>query len=325
MALEGVPWMIGSGAEHSAEVGRLMAYAAVGGGEGVVGAGDFKVTASVSPNGNINIAAGGLACLNASAGGGQQSYLLRNTASIVKAMTPQGAGGPRYDLVAVIVEDPQYPGQPSPPDIADGPYCSVVVYENVGSTVTTLAEVDPGQTGYALARVAFTASDSTVTAAEITDLRSPVQSRRKSVTRLISPGSTTAVPSPALGVGPPGASWTVPIPKWATRVLLEVQWSGILGIDSGAGTGSAVGVGQAELGTLQTDAVAYQMAAPGASKQTSVTVISTGDLAIPSAMRGTDQTMRAMINKNASPTGMTVSTTVWTTCVVKAEFYEDVE
>src|SRR5512139_2547798 len=181
MSWEGVPWMIGGGAEHPEEVGRLLAYAAAGAGEGVVGPTDCKVVPSGVPDGNIHIQPGAVAVLNRFTGGGQQAYLVRNVGDEVKAMTPQGSSGVRYDLVCVIVEDPQYPGQPAPASIPDGPYARTVIYEDVPAATKSLAEVDPDQAGYALARVKFDASDGTVNAADITDLRELVAPRTKTV------------------------------------------------------------------------------------------------------------------------------------------------
>lgn len=323
MALEGVPWMIGSGANHSAEVGRLLAYAACGGAEGVVGPGDFKVTQSVVADGNINIAAGGAAMLNQFPGGGQQMYLERNNSPIVKAMTPQGAGGPRYDLVTLLVHDPQYAGQPAPVSVADGPYCEIKVYENVASTVKTLAEVDPNKTGIALARVAFSASDSVVTTAEITDLRQMVQPRIKKITKIISPGGTTALPG-AYGTAPVGASWNVDVPKWATRVRLTATWAGVQFVDTASGAGAAGGGARVALGAMVSDVTAFQVDATASNKPITQTLVAAGDVAVSSGVRGTTLALSAQLQKN-SGSGMTANTNVNTTCIVECEFYEDVE
>lgn len=323
MTLEGVPWMVGSGAQHSAEVGRLLAYAAVGGAEGVVGPGDFKVTASDTPDGNVNIAAGGLAVLNAFPDGGQQAYLLRNSDTITQAMTPQGAGGTRYDLVCILVEDPQYAGQPNPPDVADGPYVRVAVYEDVSSTTKALSEVDPGQSGYALARVAFSASDGTVTNAEITDLRQLVQPRRKEVTRIISPVGTTALPG-SLGTTPVGASWNIDVPEWATRVILEGLWASVQMVDTSSGAGNALGGCRVQLGTLNTQTTLWQADANASNKPVTQVMAAAEDLAVPDAMRGSTQSLTAQMSKTGG-SGMTAQCTQYTTATVKATFYEDVE
>lgn len=252
MALEGVPWMV-SGGEHSAEVGRMLAYAATGGGEGVVAPEDLKVVASAIPDGNIHIWSGGLVALNRYPGGGQQSYIIRNIDDTVVALDPQGSSGDRYDLVAILVEDPQYPGQPAPATVEDGPYVRAVVYKDVGPTANTLAEVDPDQTGYVLARVKFNASDGTITDADITDLRDLVQPRNKVEThqRFPAPGEYTGVVTQwvTMFTGHPA----VTVPEWATRMTVIIHVDGLASQDHHTGEW------RADFGPIVGTAVAYDV------------------------------------------------------------------
>src|ERR1044072_3838769 len=225
MTLEGVPWMVNA-AEHSAEVVRLMAYAATGAGEGVIGPLDCKVVASSIPNGQVHINSGGIVALNRFPGGGQQSYIIRNVGDEVVALDPQGSSGVRYDLVAVIVEDPEYAGQPAPADPATGPYVRTAVYKNVGPTASTLAEVDPDQPGYVLARVKFDASDGTVNPSDITDLREMVNPRSQSFTQTRqNTVIRTLTQTPQLF--PPEAEWDLDIPTWATSAVVKMFHTGI--------------------------------------------------------------------------------------------------
>lgn len=324
MSWEGVPWMIGGGAEHSAEVGRLLAYAAAGAGEGVVGPADCKVVPSGVPDGNIHIQPGAVAVLNQFAGGGQQAYLVRNVGDEVKAMTPQGSSGPRYDLVAVIIEDPQYPGQPVPASVPDGPYAKTVVYENVPATTKSLAEVDAAQAGYALARVKFDASDGTVNAADITDLREMVAPRTRVIKKVLSGSATVALPAGAYGAAPPAASFAVPIPSWAKKVLLECIWGNILFTDTGSGVGYSQGGAMVSLGTIDSEITSWQADASGVSKPVTQTIMAAGDKDVPLALRGTTQNLVAKFNRGAT-SGMTANTTTYTTVVATATFYETVE
>jgi len=171
MTWDGVPWVIGGGAEHSPEVARLAIYAAMGGAEGVVGVDDCKVVPLNVPGAGFRVLAGGVVIANKAAGGGQQTYVARNPDDDTVMFTPTGSGGGRTDLVAVVVEDPEYAGQPTPTDLAHGPYVRTKLYTNVSPTVTKLADVDPTQTGYALAKYTLGVSDGTLQAADITDLR----------------------------------------------------------------------------------------------------------------------------------------------------------
>lgn len=319
MVWEGVPWMV-AGGNHTAEVGRVLAYIAANSGEGIVSPGDCRVVASAIPDGNINIQPGAVACLNRFAGGSSQGYLVRNVGNEIKALTPQGSSGVRYDLVALVIEDPQYAGQPAPASVPNGPYVRTRVFENVGANVSTLAEVAPNQSGYALARVKFDASDGTVNQADITDLRQLVNPRTVQYKRMlnVTAGTTNLA---ALAVSPPGASWSIPIPPWATRVQLEAQWSGIVMSDDGADGGTAGGHGQVALGTIVTQNATWNQNAIGPGSLTRMAHMAADDLEVPAILRGTSQNLQAKLSKTTGA-GMTAKTDPGSTVVVTATFYE---
>lgn len=321
MAWEGVPWMV-AGGQHSAEVGRLLAYSATAAGEGVIGAGDCKVVASAIPDGNIHINPGAVAMLNRFAGGAAQSYLARNVGDEVKAMTPQGSSGARYDLVCLVVQDPQYAGQPAPPSVPNGPYVITKVYEDVPATTISLAEVDPNQTGYALARVKFDASDGTVNQADITDLRDLLQPRVKTVKKVFNAlGANQALPAALGNVVPTGADMAVDIPKWATKVQIEARWSGVVFTDTSSGAGYATGYARVDLGTIQSQTTQFRVDATASNKPVTQTIMVGDTKDVDAAMRGTSQTLAPRLAKT-SGTGMTAEATAYTTCVIEATFYE---
>lgn len=229
MTFEGVPWMVDE-ADHTAEVGRLLAYAATGGGEGVIGPADCKVVASAIPDNKVLIDSGGLAILNRFPGGGQQTYVARNVGATEVALDPQGSAGVRYDLVAVVVEDPEYPGQPAPATIEDGPYVRAKVYKDVGPTASTLQEVDPDQSGYVLARVKFDASDGTINPVDITDLRELAQPRTKREILIANISGESNIVSPTFIQWSNGLR-VVSIPAWATRLKVMIHVTGAIHSD----------------------------------------------------------------------------------------------
>jgi hypothetical protein len=319
MVWQGVPWMV-AGGEHSAEVGRLLAHAATAGGEGIVGAADCRVTESPIPDGNIHITPGAVGALNQSGGGGQQSYLLRNVGDEVKAITPQGSSGSRYDLICVIVEDPQYPGQPDPPSIPNGPYLRTAVYEGVSSTTKRLSQVDANQSGVALARVHMPASTGTVTQGNITDLRELLIPRVVQIKKMlnVASGSLTLA---ADAVAPGGASWNVDVPEWAKFVQLEAQWSGLLAFDGGADGGTAQGNGRVVLGTITTSNSLWACNAVGPGRVTREQHMAAEELAVPSTLRGTTVALQARLSKTGGA-NMSVKCEAGTTVIVTATFYE---
>lgn len=256
--LEGVPWMV-TGGEHSAEVGRTLAYIACGGSEGVVAVSDFKVRASSVPDGNIHVQPGAVACLNRFPGGGQQAYVVRNASDTVVALSPQGSSGVRYDLIALLVEDPEYPAQPDPADIASGPYVRIAVYEDVDPDTSHLAEVVSDQTGYALARVKFDVSDGTVTSADITDLRELLNPKTSVASEgridYIATGAAAAlvVNDPV----PDAGTVAVAIPSWCNRISFQITVGGLVigDLDTAGVTPSGTAGVKAYLGALASNEV----------------------------------------------------------------------
>lgn len=324
MSWEGVPWFV-DGGEHGPEVARVLAYAASGGGEGVIGPGDCKVVPSAIPDGNIHINPGAVAVLNRFGGGEAQSYIARNVGDEVEALTPQGSSGERYDLIAVIIEDPQYPGQPPPVSVADGPYVRTAVYEDVPSSTRTLAEVDADQTGFALALVRFAASDGTVAAADITDLRRTLFNRSQTITRMFSvDAGTVNMSTSGLAEFPPGSDWDVLVPEWANKVALTGICSGIDALDDGADGGTANGHIRVTLGALTTDSGIWRANAVGPGRRTTLTAqAATDDLDVPLGVRGTVQTL-TMLAYKSSGSGMTIRSTDGTTAVATVVFTEEV-
>lgn len=320
MTLQGVPWFV-KDASHNSELARFLAYVAGSGGEGVIGPTDFKVTASGTPNLNVSIAPGGLVARNAFAGGDAQSYLVRNVGAQVQALDAQGSGSTRHDLIAILVEDPQYAGQPAPVSVPDGPYVRVAVYKNVGSTVKRLSEVAAGQTGFAIARVAFAASDSTITNADITDLRQMCQPRTYTVKKILSGVATASFPG-SLAVAPAGASWAVDVPTWARRAVIEADWAGLKYTDTGSGGGNASGTARVGLGAQFSGSTQWSEDASGSNKPVTGSAMAAEDIDV-SAVAGTTVNLVAQLAKTGG-SNMTAQTVPGTTVKAAVTFYESV-
>lgn len=319
MTLIGVPWFV-DGADHGPEVARLLAYLSIGGNDGVVQPGDFKVTASPIPDGNIHIAPGAMGYQSRYAGADSEGYLVMNDGDQAKALDPQGSGGVRYDLICIITQDPHFPAQPAPASVPDGPYNIVKVYKNVAATTEFIEEVDANQSGYAIARVKFDASDGTVVPADITDLRQLVVARQKIETRIANGSGNVNLPAVA-AVAPPEASWNVKIPKWATRVILEGYVSGLYLTDTSAGGGSAQGAVRVGIGAVFSNDSQWRADANAANKPITQSGVCGGEFAIPEAMRGTTVALTGQAWRT-SLIGMTAMTTTTTAFVVKATFFE---
>lgn len=198
---------------------RLMLQSSNGGVQGVVGATDLLVTATGPATAGIVIAGG--ACLIAGVEtpyqGTYYGYNVGNDTSLTIGAT---AGSARSDMVVVRAEDPTWSGSPwgNP---ASGQCIFPRVITGVSSSATTMPG---GQSGIPLARIDMPPSVSVVQAAYIKDLRNVAQPQR--VLQVIG-AQDTVTRNWTVGTGgvawPPGASWQVFIPPWATYFKMNWQ------------------------------------------------------------------------------------------------------
>jgi hypothetical protein len=324
------------GGEHTAEVGRLLAYIASAGGEGIAAPTDCAVVESAIPDSNVHITTGAVVALNRFPGGNTQSYVMRNVGDTVVALTPQGSTGGRCDLVAVVVEDPQYPGQPDPVDIATGPYVRIRVYENVDPDTRSLSEIDPNQTGYALALVNFNVSDGTVTQSDIVDLRQLVAPRTHTWKRMYNEKNQAADGAGAFAMGtvpaifPIGASWDVEVPLWANKMQMSASIANMRIMDNQWGANNlqafSFGYNYIRIGGLTGEVSewvsSFNNLALGYMVDTFGTQVAS-EHDVPEEMRGTVQHVDLMGYKDPASVGHNVGSE-WGTCVIiEFNFYEE--
>lgn len=231
---EGTPWMTGGGAKHSANLGRVLAYAATTGAEGVVASGDCKVVPSSSPDGMVHVGTGALVIPNRYGTALSESYIAR--APLVSDLAVASTGSSkRSDLVVVRIKDPQYGGQSTPPDPVTAQYSFPEIISGVSESVTDAAQVAAllNHPAYALARIDIPANTSAIDAGMIKDLRKIAQPR--SETR--SYGGPTGLAAAALftpantyGQGDlfdtaplPNVQPLIDVPKWATHFDIVAQ------------------------------------------------------------------------------------------------------
>ena len=329
MTLQGVPWAIGGGALIPVEALRLVGFVAAGGREGVIGPGSLQVLPLNVPGAGVRVMPGSAAVLNRNSGGGQQAYLVRNPDEATVTVPATGSGSGRTDLVAVVVEDPQYTDQPSPTasggTVANGPYTRIRVYQSVAGTPSKLSDVDPAATGYALARYTLGASDGTIEAADIVDLREVPRAQVGGLSRILTVPNGAAsetLTSTAYVTFPAGATWQVPVPAWAIRATLELD--ALLKVSDDATEGGNVrGHVKLTLGTVETPAADYDESTPGANKTNTFPVMAGGDVTIPAAMRGTTQTLKMQAHLSVAATGgMTVRSSAGTVVRARVTYYE---
>lgn len=219
--MEGVPWMVGGGAKHSANVGRVLAFMASGGQDGIASPADLKVSPSSTPDGNVHVAVGAFSVLNRESNSRNEAYVGRGIAVSDIPISPSGSS-PRSDLVVVRLRDPQY-GYAAPSDVANGPYAFPEVVPGVPSNTRRADQVASliGKSVYALARIDLPANTTAITAGMIKDLRKLAQAHQYHfVNQQTGIGFEQLTSSN--WVNWPSNSIDVDVPPWATNAFVKV-------------------------------------------------------------------------------------------------------
>ena len=230
MAMERVPYLVGGGFEHSAEVMRAMLAASTSGAEGIVNAGDFKVQPLAVPGTSVRVAPGNALIRNSYGGGQAQTYACRAGSETEVPIEATGSAGSRTDLIVARIDDPTYQGGAFDPLTFEAARFEVI--QGVPASTKTVAGLGLTYPAIALARVTLPASTGTVTAAMITDLRSVALPRiqRHLFTHNLSNEETDAINPPVgdeMGEAWPNVFWNFTIPDWATRVRVRALLGGV--------------------------------------------------------------------------------------------------
>lgn len=290
MAMERVPYLVGGGFEHSAEVMRAALAAATSGAEGLVNAGDFKVTPTAVPGTNVAVAPGNALIRNSYGGGGAQTYAVRAPSQTQLPIQATGSAGARTDLVVARVDDPTYQGGAFDPLTFEAARFEVI--RGVPASTRTAAQLGLPYPAIALARVTLPASTGTVTAGMITDLRALAQPRKERnlfVYPLTLADGDIPLTSSTGQWWPGSTPWRVDIPAWAQRARLMGQWAGVV---LKGGSGNAWGRVWVRIGPegstgFRSQQTGWDLAAASGTTNTREFWMAGDDLAIPAAMRGT--------------------------------------
>ncbi|MCQ9385113.1 hypothetical protein [Brevibacterium moorei] len=225
MALDPVPWFIGSPAEHSAESARQLLWNATGGRTGISAKTDFSVKALGTPSGSVYVYPGGGVIESTYAGATQQSYAVRSAARTTVAVPANNGSSAVTQYVYVEINDPQYAGS-APANPKAGPY-------NKFGVSTSRTGAHPR---LILASIKVPANTSAITNAMITDLREMVSPRRLELVharpRVASDSGSESFLTSRMGSGGeyfPGGNgspntFTVDVPSWASRMIIESKW-----------------------------------------------------------------------------------------------------
>ena len=146
---------------------------------GVIGSASLAVTAQASPNMTVNIASGWGAIVATTSNLGV--YGIYNDATVIQSISAADATNPRIDLIVATVNDAQYSGS-----------LNNVVFTTVAGTPAASPTVpSTPSNSIVLAQIAVAANASTITTANITDRRLPVQNALLNANYYLSPATYT--------------------------------------------------------------------------------------------------------------------------------------
>lgn len=321
MAFFGVPWMIGGGqAQHSADVGRIIAHAAFGGIEGVVQPTDLAVLPLSTPGGGVRVLPGSCAVTSRGVGATGQMYVNRNTAQETVTINPTTSSGPRSDLLVAQVMDPFSTGEgwSAPGTPTTGPYMAFRVIQGVSSSTTTVAGTGLVTSAIALARIDIPTSTATIQASHIKDLRQVAGSSNRLgelVTDLAEKtwtGSATTTGTSNLVYTntsfidwPTHATWSVPVPDWASSVDFQMVINPAVMPTVGQTNGHFWGDMQVLLGSQTVtlvNAIDHNFNGDSVKGPERGFVLVAGSIPVTSSMRGTKQTLKTRGKSNDSGT-----------------------
>ena len=229
MAQTDTPWFIGmEGVLHSAEVARTLAYAACGGNGGVVSVQDLKITPLSTPGAGVRYGTGAAMLINGYPGGQLQAYTGRKDSSGILTIA-NATSAKRSDMVIARIYDPQYGSysgwNPSSPN--DFQFFRIEVVQGVPENAVDL----PGATYpyVPLARIDLPSGSTAVTQAMIVDLRRKINPLRKEIIRVMAPDRDWNMSKTGYVYWPlySGSNVYIDVPKWATKMIVEVNFSGI--------------------------------------------------------------------------------------------------
>lgn len=294
----GYPWVIAGINEMPIDVARLLAYVGTGGVDGVVGKDDLKVLQTTTASSTVRIQTGAFITVSRFLNSQYESYIGRNSNSEVQITVPNAGSSATSQLVYLNITDPGQSGQPSTAQ----PVEALVIPCNAG--VTRLQQV-PGyenRSGLAIARIDRPANSTTVTQAQIIDLRIIANARSSQVVKINSIVSgSTELTSTSKITYPPGSSWVVPVPSWATRVQVFATLSGIK--TYGTNSQEVTGTMSVEIGSVATADALYDevINGPSGNLSQSFTISAAGEVGIPTGLRGTNQTVAVKMRRNTGP------------------------
>lgn len=308
-----VAWSIDGGL-HPGQLLRTVAFAALGGREGIVNYPDLRVHQLATPGAGVEIDPGAAVMRSGSPGVSGQSYAVNNRQVSRLDIAPTG-GAARADLIIVRVKDPQYSpwlGIVGAANPATFQYVEPFVIQNVPAALTSVWPLGLGYTAYAMARINIPANTSVITNAMITDLRStvsPAHDPKEARSLRVFTPNNVAVKAVATNLAKqqfPTLNELIACPSWATRATIILMANGILchGVRCYSGLRAEYGYSTSAAGVIlatEYTGIHHEDDTP-AEDDSRQTVIAGGSFYIPPAFRGQSHYLRAAVQFDAAGT-----------------------
>ncbi|NUS82781.1 MAG: hypothetical protein HOY75_08505 [Streptomyces sp.] len=308
MALFARPILV-NGATHPAQQFRMLVRDLANGAEGITQGDDLKVIQRSTPGAGV-LVGDGSGIVRGRVNTFQGSYSACNTGAVDVGISATGGAG-RSDMLILRVEDPEYEGTLNP---ATDQIAYFQIISGVSSSATAIPD---GRTGIPLARIDIPASTSTITNAMIVDLRKCANPRRTRRMYTHSPATDSGLigSSTSYSYFTTEPAQSIAVPDWATTVRVRVDvcplrysvadFFGALSATFGASL------------TLQATSLDDNQGS-GVRK---IPAICADTLTVPSAYRGTNQSLRAQANGASGNSGR-INVTTSSTFVYDVEFEE---
>jgi hypothetical protein len=299
MTFQTAVWAV-NGNQVDAAYARLMLQAATLGAQGTVGHLDCQVNATTpSPTAGLVITPGQVTILGQEAAyqGSYYGFNIGNDTTLSIAAT---GGAIRSDMIVARAEDPTWSGSPW-----GNPASGQIIFPRVISGVAAGSVVPPaGQSCIPLARIDMPASTSVVQQSYIHDLRNVAVPQIQTVQFAVSgPGSPSNWNTAgAVTAWPPGATFTVGIPAFATQMVIawsvnEIVWS------SGWARANLWPIIGPSVGSPVVTTPQSLVSIPAAQGPFRHTIGGGGTVNIPPSIRNTVQTIR-FAEQSAGQTGV---------------------
>lgn len=160
MAVQATPMFLQNATGHPAEDVRRMLWSMMGGRPGIIQSGDLAVSQNGTPNMSVNVA-DGRAFIPGTEATYQGIYHLENRGTLNVAIAASDPTNPRWDLIVAKIQDAIYSGATNA--------ASIVAV--TGTPAASPADPTIPADCLVLARVVVAANATTITNANITDLR----------------------------------------------------------------------------------------------------------------------------------------------------------